>query len=129
MKRFHHDDYPSVRPSQAQRAPKDVHEGNRSGNSRDAAVTDYQAQSVIGKVSNGAFLKPGHAFSYTALFIFTVLLYARPGEFYPSPITASIALPVGLITLAFFLPTQFVLESRLSAPLRELNFVLLSGLL
>src|SRR5439155_2307195 len=129
MKRFHHDDYPSVRPSQAQRAPKDVHEGNRSGNSRDAAVTGYQAQSVIGKVSNEAFLKPGHAFSYTALFIFTVLLYARPGEFYPSPITASIALAVGLITLAFFLPTQLVLESRLSAPLREVNFVLLFGLL
>ena len=131
MKRFHQDDYPSVRRSQPRRAPKDepAVEGNRSGNLRGAAVTDYQAQSVIGKVSNEAFLKPGHAFSYAALFIFTVILYARPGEFYPSPITASIALAVGLITLAFFLPTQFVLESRLSAPLREVNFVLLFGLL
>src|SRR5207248_5443530 len=69
------------------------------------------------------------AFSYVGLFLFTVILYARPGEFYPSPITASIALIVGLSTLAFFLPTEFVLEGRLTAPLREVNFVLLFALL
>ena len=34
-------------------------------------------------------LKRGHSLSYAALFLFTVLLYARPGEFYPSPFTAS----------------------------------------
>src|SRR5205814_4427955 len=36
---------------------------------------------------------------------------------------------VGLSALAFFLPTQFFLDGRLTAPLREVNFVLLFALL
>ena len=36
-------------------------------------------------------VKTGHYFSHAALFLFTAILYARPGEFYPSPLTASIA--------------------------------------
>ena len=38
------------------------------------------------------FLKHGHFFSFVALFLFTLILYTRPAEFYPSPLTASIAL-------------------------------------
>jgi O-antigen ligase len=60
-----------------------------------------------------------------ALFLFTAVLYARPSEFYPSPLTASIALIVGLVTLAFFIPTQLSLEGTLTARPPELNFVLL----
>src|SRR5205807_2478212 len=132
MKRHHQDDYPAVFRSQARSAPKagPAAENNLAATSHTSALSDYKAQSVvIRQTSNDRLLKPGHAFSYAALFIFTIILYTRPGEFYPSPVTASIALVVGLITLAFFLPTQFVLEIRLSAPLREVNFVLLFGLL
>ena len=71
------------------------------------------------------FLKHGHAFSYAALFLFTAILYARPGEFYPSPLTASIALLVGIATLGFFIPTQLSLEGTLTARPREVNLVLL----
>ena len=60
------------------------------------------------------FLKRGHVFSYAALFVFTIILYARPGEFYPSPLTASIALIVALATLGFFIPTQLSLEGNLT---------------
>src|SRR5713226_5356465 len=56
--------------------------------------------------SDALRLKRGHVLCYAALFVFTVILYARPGEFYPSPLTASIALIVGLATLALYIPAQ-----------------------
>lgn len=74
-------------------------------------------------------LKAGHKFSYAGLFAFTLLLYARPSEFYPSPVTASLALVVGLLTLAIFFPSQLALEGNLSAPVREVHLVLIFGLL
>lgn len=74
------------------------------------------------------FLRQAHAFSYAALFLFTAILYARPGEFYPSPLTASMALIVALATLGFFIPTQLSLEGTLTARPREVNLVLLFSL-
>jgi len=74
---------------------------------------------------SSTFLKHGHALSYVALFLFTLILYARPAEFYPSALTASIALLVGVATLSFFIPTQLALESTLTARPREVNLVLL----
>ncbi|MFN2577911.1 MAG: O-antigen ligase family protein [Pyrinomonadaceae bacterium] len=57
--------------------------------------------------------------------MFTIVLYARPAEFYPSAITNSLALVVGIITLACFIPTQISLEGKLTARPREVNLVLL----
>ena len=74
---------------------------------------------------SATFLKHGHAFSYGALFLFTLILYARPAEFHPSRLTASIALLVGIATLGFFIPTQLSLEGTLTARPREVNLVLL----
>jgi O-antigen ligase len=74
-------------------------------------------------------LKRGHTLTYAGLFLFTAILYARPSEFYPSPVTASIALVVGIITLAFFVPTQLSLEGTLTANVREVNLVVLFSLL
>ena len=71
------------------------------------------------------FLKHGHVLSYAALFCFTLILYARPAEFYPSALTASIALLVGIATLGFFVPTQLSMEGTLTARPREVNLVLL----
>jgi O-antigen ligase len=73
-------------------------------------------------------LKRGHKLSYLALFTFTLVLYARPSDFYSSPIIASMALGVGLITLAFFLPSQLALEGSFTARPREVNLVLIFGL-
>lgn len=80
---------------------------------------------VSARSKSSLSLKRGHAFSYAALFLFTVMLYARPGEFYPSPLTASIALIVGLITLGFFIPTQLSVEGTLTARPPEVNLVLI----
>ena len=49
---------------------------------------------VSEETSKALLLKPGHVFSYTGIFLFTAILYARPGEFYPSRVTASIALVI-----------------------------------
>lgn len=70
-------------------------------------------------------LRHGHTLTYAALFLFTVILYARPSEFYPSPVTSSIALVVGLATLALFIPSQLSLEGTLTARPTEVKLVLL----
>jgi uncharacterized membrane protein YwzB len=70
-------------------------------------------------------LKRGHALAYAGIFLFTVVLYARPAEFYPSRLTASLALIIALATLAFFIPTQLSLEGTLTARPAEVNLVLL----
>jgi len=102
-------------------APKD--HGDVIDKSSPANITSRFAKALP------TFLKRGHKFCYVGLFAFTVILYARPSEFYPGPITASIALVVGVITLAFFIPTQLSLEGNLSAPLREVHLVLLFALM
>lgn len=71
------------------------------------------------------FLKRGHALSFVALLLFTVILYARPAEFYPSAFTNYLALTVGIVTLALYSITQLTVEGTLSARPRELHLVLL----
>src|SRR5215208_3487404 len=45
------------------------------------------------RTSKGVWMvKRGHALSYAGLVLFTVVLYARPAEFYTSRLTASLAL-------------------------------------
>ena len=80
------------------------------------------------KKSATTFLKNGHALSYAGLFLFTVILYARPGEFYQSWVTASLAMIVGVTTLVFFIPAQLSLEGALTALPREVYLVLLFGI-
>jgi putative inorganic carbon (HCO3(-)) transporter len=105
----------------------------RSGPKLSLVVAPEKSKSLeIAKTSiakDAQTLKRGHAFSYAALFAFTLVLYARPSEFYPSAVTNSMALVVGLMTLGFFVPTQLALEGNITAPLLEVKLVLLFGLL
>src|SRR5687768_10483176 len=75
------------------------------------------------KASNS--LRPGHALTYAGLFLFTLVLYARPAEFYPSPLTASLAFYVAAVTLGIYLFSQLSLEGTLTARPVEVNLVLL----
>ena len=77
------------------------------------------------KLDQSTFLRRGHGFTFAGLFLFTVVLYARPAEFYPSPLTASIALIIGSLTLIAFLFSQLTIEGTLTARPREVNLVLL----
>src|SRR5258707_123119 len=97
---------------------------NISKNSRETSLTDHgvdinPSEANRGSFSKLTFLRRGHALTYAAVFLFTIVLYARPAEFYPSPLTASIALIVGLLTLAIFFPSQLAVEGTLSARPRE----------
>ena len=99
---------------------------------RAASLSQVQSTASIADAPAGIsidhpapFLKRGHIISFAALFLFTLLLYVRPAELYPSPWTNSIALIVGLITLASFLATQISLEGNLTARPSEVNLVLL----
>lgn len=100
---------------------RSIHESEDSGKTP-------TIRSISKTASTATYLKPVHVFSYAALFLFTAILYARPGEFYPSRLTASIALVVGIATLGFFLPTQLSLEGVLTARPREVHLVLLFSL-
>jgi O-antigen ligase len=128
-------DYQAVTPSRRQDAndvrteASPVKSVSRRSNTESKDSSKTTALPTISKLASTAtYLKPGHAFSYAALFLFTAILYARPAEFYPSRLTASIALIVGIATLGFFLPTQLSLEGTLTARPREVHLVLLFSL-
>jgi hypothetical protein len=89
------------------------------------ASTKQESSAPLRSTQGKWTLKRGHALSYAGLFLFTVVLYTRPAEFYPSRLTESIALIVALATLGFFLPTQLSLEGNLTARPSEVNLVLL----
>jgi putative inorganic carbon (HCO3(-)) transporter len=90
-----------------------------------SGVKRSSAKGAAKKVVAFAPLKRGHSLTYLCLFAFTVLLYLRPSELYPSFVTNNIAFVVGLITLAVFLPSQLSIEGTLTARPREVNAVLL----
>ncbi len=125
-------DYESVRPSRQAQATGARTLRGRGAASSSSSLQEFSVTSTTPPESsnqtstNGKWkLKRGHALSYAGLVLFTVVLYARPAEFYPSQLTASIALIVALATLAFFIPTQISLEGTLTARPPEVNLVLL----
>ncbi len=77
------------------------------------------------RLDKSTFIRRGHSLTFAGLFLFTVVLYARPAEFYPSPLTASIALILGCLTLIIFLFSQLMTEGSLTSRPREVNLVLL----
>jgi O-antigen ligase len=93
--------------------------------SSEVDVVVGQAEIKQDRLIKNPLLRRGHALTYAALFLFTIILYARPAEFYPSPLTASIALIVGILTLVVFFSSQLALEGTLSARPREVNLILL----
>lgn len=122
-------DYPPVTRSQRKGATNNAGAKVMRGKAASPRSADLREtltlRSIPKTASTATLLKPGHAFSYAALFLFTAILYARPAEFYPSRLTASLALIVGIATLGFFLPTQLSLEGSLTARPREVHLVLL----
>jgi len=84
-----------------------------------------QSFTGVSKNDSPTFLKRGHKLSYAALFLFTVVLYARPSDWYASPVVASLALIVAIVTLALFVPSQLSLEGTLTALPAEVKLVLL----
>jgi len=89
-------------------------------------ITEFaEDEQKTNPVNQSLTLKRGHSLTYAALFLFTIILYSRPAEFYPSALTSSIALIVGVITLVIFVPSQLSIDGTLTARPREVNLVLL----
>lgn len=97
----------------------------RDISANDPANSAAQPAPRVSGEQHVGLLKQGHSVTYAALFLFTIVLYFRPYEFYPSPVTASIALAFGLLTLTIFVPSQLILEGTLTARPREVNLALL----
>ncbi|HBB98175.1 MAG TPA: hypothetical protein DC054_22550 [Blastocatellia bacterium] len=137
IRRHQKQDYETVSRSRKRRASgssasEDPFESAALITEKPSVIQHEQATALLNPIDANTFLKPGHVFSFAALFVFTIVLYARPAEFYPSAITNSLALIIGIVTLACFIPTQISLEGKLTARPSEVNLVLLfmlSGLL
>lgn len=91
----------------------------------DGAVEDTPARPTGKKKVPSTLLKHGHGLTYAGIFLFTVVLYARPAEFYPSPLTHSLAFIIAVATLGIFVPTQLALDGVVTARPREVNLILL----
>src|SRR6266478_2686247 len=72
----------------------------------------------------------GHAFSFVVLFLYTVMAYLRPYDLTPA-LAWTFSLPYWMAVgmLAAFIPSQLIAEGNLTARPREVNLVLLLGLM
>lgn len=70
----------------------------------------------------------GHSLSYFWLFLFSVVLYVRPYEFFPGLSSfKQMAFYTGIVTLIVYAVSQLGLEGNLTARPTEINMVLLLG--
>lgn len=70
----------------------------------------------------------GHTLSFAGLFLFSVILYLRPYELFPSLSSfKTMAFYTGIVTLIIYAITQISTEGNLTARPREVSLVLLLG--
>ncbi|HEV2826349.1 MAG TPA: O-antigen ligase family protein [Pyrinomonadaceae bacterium] len=69
-------------------------------------------------------LRRGHAISFAGVFLFTVVLYFRPYELFGAAWLLSSAFWIATATLLIFVPSQLMLENRITARPREVNLLL-----
>src|SRR5713101_7112251 len=112
FRRSAHNDYETVSRSRSRRYDKSaVVENRKPSSSRiQSAITVGKKPVLAFSDGTATWLKKGHAISFATLFVFTIILYARPAEFYPSALTNSLALIIGAVTLATFLAAQIPFE-------------------
>jgi hypothetical protein len=134
-------DYEPVVPSRARR-DRDFHaqpetwpraekfKSFDSAVARPAPPTDQQAASepTVWSTSADWIRRKGHAITFFALFVFSVVLYLRPYELIPALSgIKSMAFYVGIVTLSIYAITQMVVEGNLTTRTREVNLILLLG--
>lgn len=72
----------------------------------------------------------GHGLTFALLFLYTTLAYFRPYELSPALAwTAWLPYSLAIIMLAIFIPTAIGLEGRITTRPREVNLLLLFGLI
>src|ERR1044072_2033843 len=75
-------------------------------------------------------VRRGHAIGFIGLSLFTIAVYLRPYEFIPAlwPLR-TMAFWIALVTALAYVPTQLGLEGNLTSRPREVNLLLLFGLM
>src|SRR5688500_7153460 len=112
-------DQTAIRDANTKAPPDDV--SSSSGKERSSTDPVFPNR-------NSWIHRRGHTLSFIGLFIFSVVLYLRPYEFFPglSSLT-SMAFYTGLVTLLIYASTQLSTEGNLTARPKEINLVLLLG--
>ncbi|HYW73632.1 MAG TPA: O-antigen ligase family protein [Pyrinomonadaceae bacterium] len=118
------EDYATVTRSRKSREAEPVAESPDLVNNDKPQVTASPPADNVA-VAPRLALPRGHALSFALLFLFTLVLYGRPAEFYPSAATKSLALIIGVATLGLFVVTQLIIDGRLTARPPEVNYALL----
>lgn len=88
---------------------------------------EKRKESLRKKAKQGwASLRRGHALGYLGLFLYTVVVYFRPYDLFPS-LAWTINAPywLAVFTLLVFFPKQFMMEGNLTARPREVNCLLI----
>jgi putative inorganic carbon (HCO3(-)) transporter len=134
-------DYEPVFPSRARR-DSDFHAQPESWPSSDkfdsfdnpaikpaAPVNEEAANNTTLLTTSADWIRrKGHTISFSALFVFTIILYFRPYELIPGLSSfKSMAFYVGIVTLAIYAITELAVEGNLTARTREINLALLLG--
>jgi len=71
------------------------------------------------------YVPPGHALSFAGLFLFLLIVYVRPYEFFPSASwMRSIAFWAAIVTLMIYVPTQLALDGKITIWTREAKLIL-----
>ena len=90
-----------------------------------AAQTGETGSSLMTGAGNW-IRRRGHSISFALLFLFSVILYIRPYEFFPGLSSfTSMAFYTGIVLLGVYGISQLALEGNLTARPREINLVLL----
>jgi putative inorganic carbon (hco3(-)) transporter len=83
------------------------------------------ASAIVG-AEDGWNLTSGHLITFIALYLFSIVLYFRPYELVAALSSyTSMAFVIGMVTLAIYFISQFVIEGNLTARPREINLILL----
>ncbi|MGH9970118.1 MAG: O-antigen ligase family protein [Pyrinomonadaceae bacterium] len=118
----------SARPLAGSEASATSDEPLRAKPVTQTGMATYAADQKVPKdgFQESWILKRGHAVSFAGLFLFTLVLYFRPYELFPTLTwLVSIAFWIATFTLIVFIPTQLGLEGTLTTRPREVNLVLL----
>lgn len=124
-------DYEPVKPSRLMRQ-KRWQSSQVTPTATETTATKIETNSAtvpassVPKSNRLSSFKRGHGFTYLGLFIFTILLYFRPYEYFSSAQwLQSSASWTAILTLVVFFATQLALEGNLMQRPREVNHVLL----
>jgi putative inorganic carbon (hco3(-)) transporter len=122
----------SVSESEANYSSEGIWPNADSSSTEFDSAVEKEASPTRSKTSQRleTILRRGHVLSFAGLFLFTIVVYVRPYEIFPSLAWLSrSAFWIALVTIIVFVPAQFMIEGNLTTRPREVNLILMFCLL